>query len=161
MSNSIRIISYLSEDILLFIIKKLEKESHDYLLSPINRIYSFLALKNLYNINKKNIQLFDNININLVLSGYNLINVELTNKDLTHIRFSHTCMNKTILINCNLSYVNLEYTDLQESDLTGANLTGANLTGANLNKTIFSNTQTDDIILDKVNLQTIKFDSNL
>ena len=40
-------ITYLSEDILLFIIKNLEKEVHNYNIKPINRIYSYWALKNL------------------------------------------------------------------------------------------------------------------
>ena len=159
-------IMYLSEDILLFIIKNLEKEVHNYNVKPINRIYSYLALKNLYKSNKQNIHLFKNINLTLVLSGASLMNVELSNKDLRGIRFSHAEMNGAQLINCNLTGVNLEYVDLKEANLTGANLKNANLIGANLSnaildKTNFSNTSTEDIILDNVDLKTLQFNSCL
>ena len=166
MHNSTKSITYLSDDIFLSVIKKIEKEIHNYSINPANRIYAFLALKNLYNSNKTKKYLFSNINMNLVLSGCNLNNVELSNKNLCNIRFSHANMNGILLKNCNLTGVNLEYADLQEADLSGANLKnanliGANLTGAILDKTNFSNTKTEDIILDDVNLQTICFNSNL
>ena len=155
---------YLSEDIFLAIIKNMEKEIENYLLKPVNRIYSYVALKNLYNSNKNFQYLFKHIE--LVLSGSNLCNVELSNKNLSNIRFSHANMNRAILKKCNLSNANLEYTDLQYADLSGANLTnanliGANLTGAILDKTNFTNTQTEDIIIDETNLQTIYFNSSL
>ena len=172
---SIETRTYLSEDILLFIIKKLEKDK-DYLINPVYRIYSFLALKNLYNSNNTHKNLFNKINMSLVLSGCHLFNVELSNKDLRGIRFSHAYMSRTILKNCNFTNVNLEYVDLQEADLSGANLIGANLTGANLSsanlsganlsganldKTNFSNTKIDNIILDNINLKKIQINSSL
>lgn len=164
--NYSKSISYLSDDIFLYIIKNIEKDIHNISLNPANRIYSYLALKNLYNSNKIKKYLFTNINMNLILSGSYLGNVELSNMDLRGIRFSHAFMNRTLLKNCNLCGVNLEYADLQEADLSGANLKnanliGANLTGATLDKTNFSNTKTEDIILADVNLQTIVFNSNL
>ena len=166
MHNSTKSITYLSDDIFLCIIKNIEKEIHNYSLNPANRIYSYLSLKNLYNSNKTKKYLFTNINMNLILSGCHLVNVELSNMDLRGIRFSHAFMNKTILKNCNLTDVNLEYADLKEADLSGANLKNANLIGANLtcailDKTNFSNTKTEDIILDDVNLQNICFNSSL
>ena len=166
MNYSSKFITYLSEDILLFIIKKLEKDIQDYSINPVYRIYSFLALKNLYNSNNTHKHLFNKINMSLVLSGCHLFNVELSNKDLRGIRFSHAYMSRTILKNCNFTNVNLEYVDLQEADLTGTNLSGANLTGANLSgaildKTNFSNTKIDNIILDNINLKKIQINSSL
>ena len=166
MNNSTICITYLSDHIFLCVIKNIEKNIHNYSLNPANRIYSYVALKNLYNSNKIKKHLFSNINMNLILSGCHLFNVELSNMDLRGIRFSHAYMNRILLKNCNLTGANLEYADLQEADLsganlTGANLTGANLTGANLDKTNFSNTNTNDTIFDNVNLLKIHFDSNL
>jgi uncharacterized protein YjbI with pentapeptide repeats len=166
MFDSKKTITCLSEDIFLFIIKKLENEINNYNIKPVIRIHSFLALKNLHNSNKNKAYLFTQINMNLILSGCELSNVELINKDLQGIRFSHASMNGIILRNCNLTNVNLEYADLKGADLSGANLKnanliGANLTGATVDKTNFSNTNINDTIFENVNLLKITFDSSL
>ena len=85
-------VSYLSDDIFLSIIKKIENEIQDYKLRPINRIYAYLCLKNLYKSNRHYQHLFKQINTKLVLSGCNLLDVELSNKDLRGIRLSHSSM---------------------------------------------------------------------
>ena len=163
---NINCVSCLSEDILEYIIKKLEKEICDYNSSPLLRIYSYLTLKKLYKINKTYSHLFKNINKKLILSGFNLDNIELCNQDLRGIQFSHSSLNGALLTNCNLSNVNLEYCNMKKANLDGANLKnailiGVDLTETSLVKTNFSNTYTKDIILDYVNLKYIYFDSSL
>ena len=163
----ISVVSYLSNDILEFIIKKLDKEINDKDLPVILRIHSYLTLKKLYKSNKSYEFLFKNIiNKPLILSGYMLDNIELLNEDLRGIQFSHASMKNVIFINCNLTDVNLEYCDLENANLNGSNLesvnlTGANITGANINNVNFKNADVKNIILNDVNLKEDKIKSNL
>ena len=144
---------YLSEEILIIIIKKFEDEILNENYSPIIRLHSNLILKNLYKSNKKYSFLFKNIKKILLLSGYMLDNIELINQDLRKIQFSHSSLEGAILFNCNLKNVNLKYCNLSNANLSNTNLSYTNLSYTNLNGTNLDNSNLKGTNLEGANLK--------